>query len=462
MNLLRKIENSIKFSIKEYEDRVLRSCVQNKNLIADVIEEKIRNEKQYQFYIDFILGYTRRKPNARKEDLQYAVDLALFYRQVGIPFSLTKSFLKNKKPIELGEFYKTIEIYHQGYHQTKTKNYIEKAKQKGELIPGVEPIILHKDEVYKIYLVPRLNKKEFKNNCTINEKRIQENKKNVQHLLYCHLGKGTEWCTANPTGDYYHNYFFDDIYVVHKNNKPFIQFNVVGSKSRIAQMMDVHDVSVEVLDKQLADIIEKATDLNIEKYRIKKVYRNVLDDLSDDDKIKVFPKRFKSYNAWQDIIDYYGLQGCHLLNESISNSCKNSPEKSYNYARIFIGNFLRKNESESNENIDKFESQHPIIFETISKSAEYSYRYASNFSKRFKLGEPAISQSAKYSYLYSIDCSDDPAFSVSGSTARFELGEPAISKDAAYSYEYAQLVLKDRFLLGEPAVLSNLTVALDY
>ena len=89
----------------------------------------------------------------------------------------------------------------------------------------------------------------------------------------------------------------------------------------------------------------------------------------------------------------------------------------------------------------------------VSKSAEYSYRYARDKVKgRFKLGENEISKSAKYSYQYAKEV-------IKG---RFELGEEAISKDAYYSHAYARDVIKGRFELGEEAISKDKETLANY
>lgn len=116
----------------------------------------------------------------------------------------------------------------------------------------------------------------------------------------------------------------------------------------------------------------------------------------------------------------------------------------------------------------------------IAKSPENSYDYASFvLNGRFELGEPAIAQEGTLSYQYA----------VSVLKGRFELGEPAIVKDnlrafmyimemgkgvrilsiekaiaksARLSYQYANLYLKGRFKLGEPAIAREPMYAKEY
>jgi len=237
MTTIEKIETSIKF----LNDKTLKIYKKNRELIARIIEAKT-DHKHHQFYIDYLFGFLKKKPKALKEDIEYAVDLAIFYRSKPERFDFVGLRFRDLKPKDIGERYEQIAQVMREDLKTQAKSEIQRAKQRGELIEGVETIIKYKDETYTIYLVPKLNKG------------YTPEQLDIQHLIYCHLGKDTDWCTANPDGTYYEPYVTHDVYVIHKNNKPYLQFNI--PKTKIDQMMDVHDNEVDVLNKDLIEIIE--------------------------------------------------------------------------------------------------------------------------------------------------------------------------------------------------------------
>jgi len=94
------------------------------------------------------------------------------------------------------------------------------------------------------------------------------------------------------------------------------------------------------------------------------------------------------------------------------------------------------------------------LLHVISKSAEYSYKWANYCDKRFALGENAISKDPGFAYRYARDVLH----------SRFALGEEAIATDGRASFFYAKYILHDRFELGENSIreliLQNMTPAL--
>lgn len=212
-----------------------------KEIISKIIESKINNPKNYQFYLDFILGYLSNKPNALYEDLEMCVDTAKLYRQRPDLFDDFKPF----SPFELGKKHQSIRKIIDEELLRKTKNEILKLKSEGKLLEGMILNKIYEQNVrnkYEIFYVPGLPK-----NCSDDD--VEK-----QHMIYCALGKGTDWCTSWPTGTYFKDYIHDDIYVVMVNEQPTYQFNI--RKGKINQMMDSRDNSVRVLPKTIIEILE--------------------------------------------------------------------------------------------------------------------------------------------------------------------------------------------------------------
>ena len=81
----------------------------------------------------------------------------------------------------------------------------------------------------------------------------------------------------------------------------------------------------------------------------------------------------------------------------------------------------------------------------IAKSVKYSYFYAKNILRGpFKLGEKAIATRDSLALQY--------AKWVKGP---FKLGEPIFAKTAFFAFEYASVVLKGPFKLGEKAIAKS-------
>ena len=79
----------------------------------------------------------------------------------------------------------------------------------------------------------------------------------------------------------------------------------------------------------------------------------------------------------------------------------------------------------------------------LSKSAEYSYLYATRVLRgRFKLGEPAIAKDCYYAAEYAVVILKGPFYDA----------EAAIATNAEESTKYAKYALKGRFEEGEPAI----------
>lgn len=241
-----KIEENLLFANENIKDLI----VGKREIISKIIESKISNPKNYQFYLDFILGYLSIKPNALPEDLEMCIDTAVLYRQRPDLFENFKYF----HPLELGKKHQEIRKIVNEELLKKTKNEILKLKSEGKLLEGMTLNKIYEHEgknKYEFYYVPALPKP-----CTAEE--IEK-----QHVIYCALGKGTDWCTASPTGTYFQDYVHDDIYVIMVNGQPTYQFNI--RKGKINQFMDSKDNFVRVLPKSIIEILERLLDENVQE-----------------------------------------------------------------------------------------------------------------------------------------------------------------------------------------------------
>jgi len=75
---------------------------------------------------------------------------------------------------------------------------------------------------------------------------------------------------------------------------------------------------------------------------------------------------------------------------------------------------------------------------TVSKSAQYSYFWATLLQGRFEAGEEVVAESTKYAYLYA-------KFILKG---RWPKAEHTFAKSDEYSFRYAKYILNNRFEAG--------------
>jgi len=235
------IRDKIQSTLGYLADKKLKTYI-NMDLMEQIISRSIVNHKHYQFYIDFILGYYTNKNFALEEDIEFALDTAKFFRENP---SLYAS-LNDVVPFELGQICDKVREIMDGHTISMSKNMSIALKTRGELLDGMSHTAVYEDETYTVYFIAALNKGRGDSEAEIEK----------QHILYCSLGKSTDWCTATATGTYYKHYIYDDIYVIFMNGKPKYQLNIRDGD--INQFMNIQDSSVGVLSKSLLSILEKA------------------------------------------------------------------------------------------------------------------------------------------------------------------------------------------------------------
>jgi hypothetical protein len=76
--------------------------------------------------------------------------------------------------------------------------------------------------------------------------------------------------------------------------------------------------------------------IDLEKYKLKKQHRDILDHLSDDDKIKKCFSKNYSIEEIRDIITWYELENNDLLKTLSLNKYGKDPRLAYEYALNII------------------------------------------------------------------------------------------------------------------------------
>lgn len=202
-------------------------------------------------WLSFSLGYLCKK-NFFEEDLELAIDVTRRRISSG---DLPKSEIGQKGWMIVGS--ESIEKVREHLRQQQEISNRQKLKLKksGDTLEEdsnlIKPVIKEKDVT--IYFLPSLNIHP--------ENEESKSKIESRKRILCRYGKETQWCTANPSGDYDRYYINNDIYIIHEKDKPKYQFigcdSLSDSANRHPQFMDTDDRSVEKISLKLQEILDK-------------------------------------------------------------------------------------------------------------------------------------------------------------------------------------------------------------
>ena len=156
--------------------------------------------------------------------------------------------------------------------------------------------------------------------------------------------------------------------------------------------------------------------IDLSKYELKEKYREVLDDLSDDDKIRIAIENYDIAEL-KDIVIYYDLQENPLLRTIALEKYGKDPESAFYYAHYVIqGRWLEAEE-------------------VIKTDPEYACAYAQYVIKgRWHEAEDIIKTDSEWALEYVRDV-------IKG---RWLEAEEYIKKDPEIASYYAEHVMKDR------------------
>jgi hypothetical protein len=240
-------------------------------IIKTVLKEK--NIENFNWF-SFSIGYYSAKPGFFKEDLELAIDVT---KQRIDSRELPKTEIGTKGWLIIGyEAKDKVQEYLQSHRQVSNRQ-LEKMKKSGMSLDENENLIkmVVNEGNIKIYHLPSLKSSDH----------VKE-----RHLLLCKYGKGTDWCTAQPSWDAHTGYTRDTIYIVHVDDKPTYQF-VSCTDGRNQQFMDTRDQYVNRLNGDVYDAL--AANLN-DQFKCYKIRRKTsLKDLLDPDS----KKKETIYNA---------------------------------------------------------------------------------------------------------------------------------------------------------------------
>ena len=245
--------------------------IDNPFIIKTVLKEK--NIENFNWF-SFSIGYHSAKPGFFKEDLELAIDVT---KQRIDSRELPKTEIGTKGWLIIGyESKDKVQEYLQS-HQQVSNRQLEKMKKSGMTLGENENLIklVVKEDNIKIYHLPSLKSSDH----------VKE-----RHLLLCKYGKGTDWCTAQPSWDAHTGYTGDTIYIIHIDDKPAYQF-VSCSDGHARQFMDTKDQSVDRLNGDVHDVLTANLNDQFECYKIRR--KTGLKDLLESD----IKKRELIYNA---------------------------------------------------------------------------------------------------------------------------------------------------------------------
>lgn len=250
-------ENSYGGIFKKQKDIIIR-VLSRKNL------ENIN-------WLSFSLGYLTKK-FFQEEDLDLAIEVTKnrINRR-----DLLKSDIGRLGWFQIGREVDKFVKEHILQQQEISNRQKKRLQKQGDILEKDEELIrfVAKEDNYELILLPKLN---------IHPDFIEEKKEKVESRkrLLCKYGKGTEWCTANPTGTYDSYYLNNDIYIVNENNKPKYQFvgcNSAGGRAGSSglQFMDIHDESVKEITYKEKKFLNKYAKKEIGCYDFSLIFESI-------------------------------------------------------------------------------------------------------------------------------------------------------------------------------------------
>jgi hypothetical protein len=219
-----------------------------KSIIIQVLKEKhLENFNWFSFSIGYLLS----KVSMFKEDLELAIDVTK--RRIDSR-DLPKSEIGSKGWFKIGQEAKEkVEEYIKASQELSNRQE-RKLRKKGETLEDDKKLIqlVATEEDLKLYFLPAMGGN------TEHGLPEDENEIKARKRVLCSYGKGTQWCTAVPDGDWHENYLGNNIYIIHEKDKPIYQFvNCLDEGEENHQFMDSDDNIVSELDMKYYDFLKK-------------------------------------------------------------------------------------------------------------------------------------------------------------------------------------------------------------
>jgi hypothetical protein len=259
-----------------------------KDIIIKVLKSKHLENLNW---LSFSIGYLAVK-KFLEEDLELAIDVTK--RRIDNR-ELPKSEIGQKGWMEIGkEAQQYVTEYLRAQQELSNRQKL-KLKKSGDTLEEDESLIklIADENDLKLYYLPKVIDKS---NTEQNYKQLETNKTQIEgrKRILCKYGKGTDWCTANPSGEYDRYYAGNDIYIIHENDVPKYQFTscLTGNP----QFMDKKDNHVTDIELGVKELLEKYISKETNCYDFKIIFPDIESYKKNKDR-KVSAKNIKDLIA---------------------------------------------------------------------------------------------------------------------------------------------------------------------
>jgi len=348
--------------VHEFKNRLIRW----KYIIVRVLGEK---QLENLNWLSFSIGYLVAK-TFQEEDLELAIDVTK--RRIDNR-ELPKSEIGQKGWMEIGrEAQRYVAEYLRSQQELSNRQKL-KLKKSGDTLEEDDNLIklIANENDLKLYYLPKVIDKS--KDVEQNYNQLETNKTQIEgrKRILCKYGKGTDWCTANPSGEYDRYYAGNDIYIIHENDVPKYQFTscLTGGNPQFMDVKDNHVTDVELKVKELLEKhVLKETNCydfkiifpDIESYKKNKDRRvsakNIKDLIATDEFKKLPPQEAKEFIQEIDIENMTAKDTMDLIKSLPDRGADYFDDKTINdlILRFQYGYYDELNEKLSGDRLQKF------------------------------------------------------------------------------------------------------------
>jgi hypothetical protein len=359
-------EKDILWALGLDDDDGLSPLLAEKSIIIRVLGRKHLENLNW---LSFSIGYLSVKRRFQEEDLELAIDVTK--RRIDNR-ELPKSEIGQKGWMTIGkEAQQHVTEYLRSQQELSNRQKL-KLKKSGDTLEEDDNLIklIANENDLKLYYLPKVIDKS---NTEQNYNQLETNKTQIEgrKRILCKYGKGTDWCTANPSGEYDRYYAANDIYIIHENDVPKYQFTscLTGGNPQFMDVKDNHVTDVELKVKELLEKhVLKETNCydfkiifpDIESYKKNKDRRvsakNIKDLIATDEFKKLPPQEAKEFIQEIDIENMTAKDTMDLIKSLPDRGADYFDDKTINdlILRFQYGYYDELNEKLSGDRLQKF------------------------------------------------------------------------------------------------------------